>query len=371
MADVTALGKRACPDCGGEMEWNAGKQALVCPYCGFVPSVQPGAADENAPIAEHDLEQALAQAGSGARGYGTETQSVKCQSCHAISVFEPGRAAQRCEFCGSPSVVAYSEERDPIAPESILPVKLAETEVRDRLREWYRTRWFAPDRLKTAALTDTLHGVYLPYWTFDAQAFAQWSAEAGYYYYTTVSSRDAQGRETTTRVRHVRWVPAAGSLQHFFDDTLIAGTVGVAPKLLQQVEPFPTTTALQPYDPGFVRGWVVERYQIDLRQAASRSEARMMDELKALCAREVPGDTHRNLDVSAQFAERTFKHVLVPVWLVSYDFHGKAFQVLVNGYTGTIAGERPISWLKVFFYVVIPALLVLGALGYWKMNQYR
>ena len=56
---------------------------------------------------------------------------------------------------------------------------------------------------------------------------------------------------------------------------------------------------------------------------------------------------------------RTFKHILVPVWLVTYTFGPKTFQVLVNGYTGTTAGDRPVSWVKVFFYIVIPAILLL------------
>ena len=58
-------------------------------------------------------------------------------------------------------------------------------QVRDSLRRWYGSRWFAPNMLKTAALTDTAKGLYIPYWTFDAQVHADWTAESGYYYYET------------------------------------------------------------------------------------------------------------------------------------------------------------------------------------------
>ena len=37
----------------------------------------------------------------------------------------------------------------------------------------------------------------------------------------------------------------------------------------------------------------------------------------------------------------------------------ETFQVLVNGYTGSTAGDRPVSWVKVFFYIMIPAILML------------
>src|SRR5690606_8853819 len=211
----------------------------------------------------------------------------------------------------------------------------------------------------SAALTDTLHGVYLPYWTFDAHAAAQWWAEAGYYYYTTASYRDANGNMQTRQVQHVRWEPASGSLQHFFDDELVPGTVGVHPKLLRQVEPFPTTTDLKPYSPEFVRGWTVERYQVDLSKAAKLNEQDMDDQLRNMCAREVPGDTQRNLQVQRQYSGRTFKHTLVPVWLVGYTYGSKTYQIVANGYTGQIAGERPYSWVKITFAVLAVILLLM------------
>jgi hypothetical protein len=292
------------------------------------------------------------------RGWQEKKISVKCQSCQAISVFDPERAAQRCEFCGSPALAPYEETRDPIRPESVLPFRLAESQVRDGIRLWYGSRWFAPNRLKSAALTDTVKGVYLPYWTFDARAHAWWTAESGYHYYVTETYRDTNGNQQTRRVQKTRWEPSSGELDHFFDDTLVAASVGAHQGLLGKIEPFPTRTDLKPYDPAFVRGWIVERYQIDLTQAAGMSEDKMERELYNLCARQVPGDTHRDLRVNAKYSDRTFKHVLLPVWVLSYTYGSKSFQVLVNGYTGAVAGERPYSWVKITLAVVTVLLLV-------------
>jgi hypothetical protein len=338
------------------MEWIAAKQALACPYCGFIPKEQPKATATG--IAERDLETALSGTGDDRRGYGLQTVKVKCQSCNAITVFEASRAARRCDFCASPSVMPYQETRDAITPESLLPVKLDATRVRDTVKHWVRSRWFAPDALKSGALTDTLSAIYVPYWTFDASAHADWTALSGDYYYTTETYRDSNGQMRQRQVRHVRWYPTSGSLDHFFDDNLVPGTVGVRMDLLHKVEPFPTKE-LKPYDPAFVRGWTVERYQVDLRKASELNRGQMDQEMVRLCAGQVPGDTHQNLQVQSVYAERTFKHILVPVWLVNYTFGSKTFQVLVNGYTGNTAGDRPFSWLKVFFYIVLPAIFLL------------
>src|SRR5688572_4496149 len=354
--EAVAREKFACPACGAEAHWNPSKQALVCPFCGTT-SPMDAPPDAAGGVKEHDLVTALRELPDEKRGWKSEKVSVRCQSCQAISVFDRGQVAQRCEFCGSAQIVPYEQVKPPISPESVLPFVLDQTKVRDDLRRWYKTRWFAPNRLKTAALTDTLHGVYVPYWTFDARVHAHWTAESGYHYYTTETYRDAQGRTQTRRVRHTRWEQSSGQLGHFFDDELVPASRGIHGKLLAKIEPFPTKE-LTPYAPSYVSGWTVEQYQLDLVGAAQHSRARMEDKVRAMCASQVPGDTHRNLQVRSQFTQQTFKHTLLPVWFVTYNYGAKTFQVLLNGVSGQVAGEHPLSFWKIFFLGIFIALVV-------------
>ncbi len=84
------------------------------------------------------------------------------------------------------------------------------------------------------------------------------------------------------------------------------------------------------------------------------AKERMGGELHKLCAREIPGDTHRNLAIQPEFSRQTFKHILLPAWLASFRFRKKVYQVLINGCTGEVAGFYPKSWWKI-------VLAVLGA----------
>jgi Zn finger protein HypA/HybF involved in hydrogenase expression len=358
MSELTARQKFACPSCGGEAQWNPAKQALVCPYCGTVAPAELGAGGE-VMIKENDLISALRNVDTDHRGWARETTSVKCQSCQAITVFDPKHVSKRCDFCGSSALIPVEAQTAPIRPESLLEFKIPETTVRDKVRQWYGSRWFAPNALKSRALTDTVHGVYLPYWTFDAQVHADWTAESGYYYYETETFRDSEGRTQTRQVRHTRWVPSSGSLDHFFDDELVAASKGVPVELLRQIEPFPTTEDLKPYDPGFLSGWVVEQYQIDLVAAAQNSREIMDRKTQQMCASEVPGDTHRSLDVHTDYSGQTFKHVLLPVWILAYTYGSERYQLVVNGYTGAIAGKHPISWVKIML-LILAILIVIG-----------
>ncbi len=113
--------------------------------------------------------------------------------------------------------------------------------------------------------------------------------------------------------------------------------------------------ALKPYDAGFVAGWIVERYQIDLVAAAQRARDEMDAKVRVLCGQQVQGDTFRNLEVRADYSVQTFKHILAPIWFLSYNYGARAFQCVMNGVTGAIRGEYPKSPWKV-------ALLVLAIL---------
>lgn len=356
---VAAREKFACPACGGEAVWNPARSALVCPFCG---TVSPAHIDAAGAIVEHDLVAALRAIPDDARLDATARQ-VRCQSCNAISMLDPARQAQNCPFCGAAQLVPYTETKPAFRPEAVLPFTVAETSARDGIRAWYGRLWLAPSALKRNALTDTVRGVYLPYWTFDAHVEADWSAEAGHYYYESETVY-VNGQPRVRQVQRVRWEPAAGHVSHFFDDDLVCASVGVDSGLVRGVEPFPTHD-VKPYDAAYVAGWVVERYQIDLVGAAQRARATMDAKLNALCAAQVPGDTYRNLSVRADYSQQTFKHILAPVWLLTYTYGARRFQCVMNGVTGAIRGQYPKSPWKIALLVlaIIVVVVIVSIVG--------
>ncbi|HYG23281.1 MAG TPA: zinc ribbon domain-containing protein [Verrucomicrobiae bacterium] len=356
MQNAVAHKKFTCPACGAEAQWNPDKKALVCPFCGTTsPAHVELTSSGEETIVEHDLVATLRGVPDEQRGWQAAKTCVRCQSCQAISVFDAERVGQRCDFCGSSALVPYEEIKESFRPESLLPMKVSENQVRDAIRKWYGTRWFAPNRLKRSALTDTVMGAYIPYWTFDAHVDADWTADSGYYYYETEHYTDAQGKRQSRRVRKVRWIPSAGSVKHAFDDQLVCASRGVPPDLLHRIEPFPTRD-LVPYKPGFLSGWVVERYQIDLVAGAKAARDAMDAAMRQLCSAQVPGDTQRNLRVNSDYSQQTFKHILVPIWLLTYNYGRRNYKVLINGVTCSIAGNYPKSWVKILLLILAIAV---------------
>jgi hypothetical protein len=244
---TVALSKFACPACGGEATWNPSRQKLVCPFCG---TESPAREDSGGAIVEHDLVAALRGIGDDVHGWQAERRQVKCRSCNAISVLDPSRQAQNCEFCGSAQLVPYDEKKPAFRPESVLPFKISESVARERIRARYGKLWLAPSALARKALTDSVRGIYLPYWTFDAKRRRR--VGGGSRPLLQTETFEQNGRVQTHQVQHVRWEPAAGRFQQAFDDDLVCASVGIHADLLRGIEPFrrssssPTTPDTSP-----------------------------------------------------------------------------------------------------------------------------
>lgn len=370
--------KYPCPQCNAELVYSAAKQRMVCSFCGYEAPVEEAGSmtevhtqvqvDESTveSVQEHDLSEGLSAA-SAEQGWGTETRSFKCNSCNATIAVETNVTATVCPFCGSHHVLAIEQSTRVIKPESVLPFQVDQKTAIAKFRTWLGRGWFRPNAVKAIARNAEarVQGVYLPFWTFDANTLSRWQAEAGHYYYVTERyTANVNGRrETRTRrVRKVRWEPAAGTHTEFFDDVLVYATRSVSERILERIYPFDTSQVL-PYRPQFLAGWRAEEYQIGLQEAWEIGQKTIRDRLQQSCAREIPGDTYRNLRVQTRFSDESFKHTLLPVWLASYRYNNKVYNFMVNGQTGQVRGEAPISWWKVLLTVLIVLALLACIFG--------
>jgi uncharacterized Zn finger protein (UPF0148 family) len=370
MSTGAIVHKFPCPSCGAEMDFDAQSGTLTCAHCGHTATIPT---TEQA-IQEHDLQAALKEMMTTPHetGYGDNKRSIKCESCGAINTVDANVISTECAFCGSNQVVPQDQVTQVVKPESLLPFQVDRAKAVTLFRTWLGRGFFRPTPVKKIAqqADARLQGVYLPFWTFDAYTSSWWQAEAGYYYYETETywDRDAEGKQVqrTRQVQKIRWKPASGFLPLSFDDVLVPATQNVEQGMIERIYPF-DTQALVSYDPGFLSGWGAEAYTVDLRAAWEEGQKTIQEQVRQACAQQVPGDTYRNLSVNTAFSNMTYKHVLFPVWIASYRYRDKVYQFLVNGQTGEVQGQAPISWIRVVLVILVVVIVV--AVLVWLFSQ--
>ena len=320
-------------------------------------------------VVEKDLAAALSDTGK-AHGYGREMKAVACKSCGATTNVDPTVAATECPFCASPQVLEQKVDPNLIQPESVIPFQLTQDQAYENYRKWLGKGFFRPKDVLQSSGASQIHGVYLPFWTFDAHADSRWTAESGYHYYETehyTATENGKSVRKTRQVQKTRWQPSSGSHSDNYDDVLVTGSTSGDQGILRAVSKF-ETGKLVAYKPEFLSGWAAEAYRIPLADAWVKGQENIRGDERGKCARQVPGDTHRNLNVRTQLSKSTFKHVLLPLFLANYRYNTKLYHFMVNGQTGAVQGQAPVDWIKVLIVVVI-VLAILGVIAYFVLSQ--
>lgn len=346
-----------CENCGANMVFDAKTGKLACPFCGHAQEVAAAGAVE-----ERSYEEFLQKGMQNLQPMARDAMQVGCDSCGAIVNFTPPETARNCDFCGA-KIIAQPKSADPlVAPEGVLPFSITDRQANESYKAWLASLWFAPSKLKHLAQADKMSSIYIPYWTYDAHAASDYAGERGEYYY--VSETYTENGETKSRqVRRTNWYSAAGRVERQFDDVCIPATKSLPQKYIENLEPW-DLHELKSYEPAFLSGHKAQTYQIALDEGFEFFKTRAYSVIHEDARADIGGDEQRVHNIETQYANVTFKHLLLPIYAGAYNFGGKVFQIVVNGRTGEVQGERPYSWLKIaaLVAVIIVLIVILAAI---------
>jgi DNA-directed RNA polymerase subunit RPC12/RpoP len=351
-----------CAQCGAQLRYAPGQTSLTCDHCGHVQSIAPEAPRRRAKaLQELDLAKGLRD--ELADGEMVEVRTTSCPNCGAKVEITGATYATECPFCDTPVVLDTGSERH-IKPQALVPFVLTEPEARKAMIGWMGSLWFAPGTLlEYARKGRALNGVYVPFWTFDADTASRYTGERGEYYYETRSVQiRVNGRMETRQeqVRRTRWYSTSGRVSRDFDDMLVMASRSLPERLGNELTPW-DLGALTPYSPEFLAGFQAEGYTVTLADGHAEARGRMADVIQSDVRQDIGGDEQRVHSVDTDWSDESFKHILLPVWMAAYKYNGKSYRFLVNGQTGEVQGERPWSIWKIASLVIIVAVLILGA----------
>ena len=333
-----------CPRCGANTAYSIADGGLTCTYCGYHEApVQPpvGKRAEGFEFTVEVVERA-------ARGWGVERKELACQNCGARTTLPAESLSHTCPFCTSNKVVQRQAPQDELRPRFLVPFKIEQDAVRNSARSWLGSSWMTPRGLNQAASRAEFVAIYLPAWSFDLAANGKWRAEVGY-------KNDDD----------IKWRWKNGKVTRNFTNHLVSGTSRITPGLLGQIWDFQLAD-LAAYEPSFLAGFQAQAYDVKLEPAWETARGdireRTREDARKQALEPAKAKKLRNFTLAVDFADEEWRYLLLPFYLAAYQHNGKPYQIVVNGQTGSISGQRPADWRRIGALVAL--LLAAGPLLY-------
>ena len=353
--DAPAPRGKPCEACGTPIE----PLDKFCPACGTAnPDYQAPAAKQASP------EIVDAEAVEKPESELLEQKHFRCETCGAEVATDPDQRSYTCPFCDSTYVVELPQrETGRQQPEFVIGFAITPEEAQAKFKAWLADNgWYRPGDLKTSAVLDKMKGVYLPFWSFSMRADSSWQASIGEHWYRTetYTTTDSKGNtETHTRqVQETEWYPLAGRHHHYYSGYLVSGSKGLPQDQALRVQPY-QLPALKRYAAWFLAGWFAEEYSVARERALEISQQEFYNREQSNVAAFLPGDTHRSLSVSTNFSQVNSDLCLLPMYIASYKYQDKLYRLLMNGQTGRMAGDKPVSWQRITILVVVILVVLL------------
>ena len=366
-AKPEGIKKFPCRNCGGPLLFVPGATHLRCPYCHSENDI-PADPKDNDFLKEHDF---LATLEEENRKQEQETDAplaaaIHCDNCGAETTISPDRTSDKCPYCGSPMTM-QNRFTCKLNVQALLPFVIDSEKALAIYQNWLSSRWFAPnDFIRRATREEAMSGIYMPYWTYDADTKTWYRGQRGDAYYTTEQVAVTRSGKTvyeTRQVKRIRWTPVSGQVSVFFDDVLVPASRSLPVHLQDKLKPWKLDN-LKPFRYEFLSGFVTEAYQVGLKDGFDDAKKRMAPAIDGAIRSDIGGEEQRIDHQESRYSKVTFKHILLPLWLSAYSYGGVTYRFSVNAQTGEASGDRPWSFWKIAAAVAV-GLTAIGAFLYF------
>jgi len=351
-----------CAACGGQLNFDIGSQKLRCPSCGNYYDI----AAPNTPVRSRELRGAMQQLRElQQRQDGpnvTGMREVKCQNCGGTTEFAGSLTATKCPYCATPiqrDDVHNAPARLPV--DGLVPFQVDEKQARDLIEKWVTKRWFAPTNFKKYREIGAFSSLYTAYFTYDANTDTQYEGERGEDYEVRVGTDDDGDPIYATETM---WYRVSGQVNNNFVDlpVLANDSETLNRKRIKTLEPWPVEQA-RTYSGEFVAGHLCRTYDKDAEQALPEAQQEMQKAVEQTVRSDIGGDRQRIHQLNTTWNYLGFKHLLLPLWLLTVMYSNRPFQVAINGLTGEVAGDRPWSKVKLAIAITIAVLVVITVIA--------
>lgn len=324
-----------CPSCGSDMTFDPKSGGLSCQSCGEHENIETYPEQLITTIFSED-----------------EAKEYHCENCGAVLLTLAETTATSCSFCGAGVVIA-DRLSGHLAPAKVILFTISKEEAIKSFKKWCQNGLLTPKGFMNADRIKSVTGMYVPFWLFDLNSKVQVRAvgtkvrtyTSGDYIYTETKYYDV------FRDINLNYVKIPVDASEKMNDELMDR---LEPYLYDQLKDFKT-----PY----LAGYIAEKYNYTDEELLPRAQDKISGYVDSYISSTL--SNYHSIDYKDKKIDtKNVKsdYALLPVWMVSYDYNQSEHIFAMNGQTGKVVGEPPISKEKVvtwFSGIALGILLVL------------
>jgi len=349
---ATQITNYQCPSCTGPLQFSATTGKLECEYCGSGYSVEE---IEKLYEEKNEKAEAVAQAAATAEEWNEESmRAYICPSCGAELLCDLTTAATACPYCGNPTVVP-GQFADVQKPDYVIPFAVEKDAAVAALKNHYKGKILLPSSFAKDSHLEEVKGVYVPFWLYDGDA------EANVVFRATRSRVHTTPNERVTTTEYYR-VERAGTVN--FEKVPVDGSTKIPDGHMDAIEPY-DYGKMESFSMAYLPGFLADKYDQDADSCAQRVQDRCRNSAVAALESTVTGYDGSNIEqADVKVRRRNVSYALLPVWLLSTRWQDKNYLFAMNGQTGKLVGDLPVSKgrLALLFAGLFAVLAVLGSL---------
>ncbi|MEZ6105497.1 MAG: hypothetical protein R3B96_05140 [Pirellulaceae bacterium] len=272
------------------------------------------------------------------------THVFKCRGCGASMSYDAASQALRCPFCGS-GELERNQDQLSVSPKFVVPATVGQAQAEAALRKWLGSSFWRPSDLAASAVVRNMSLVYVPFWVFRANTYTYWTADS------SVTPRSASGD----------WVPVTGHHRSQYAGLLVGASSVLATGEIRGIEPYDFSQAV-PVESFDLDAVTYEQFRVPRKYA--RPFARNgFEQWEAESCKQYVAGRCRNMKVNIRFESMASDPVLLPCWIMAYQYKGQVYRFLLNGQTGKPTGTAPTSYWKIALVLGGVAAAILGGLA--------
>ena len=369
-----------CPACTGPLHFDGKIGKLKCDYCGGTYTVEEAkayyesknkeaaAADlsEKNREAERKAEAAGNVAAAGAEqetgGWGADAvhmRAYSCTSCGADLLCDDTTAASSCPYCGNPTIIPGKfDGKD--RPDYVIPFKVEKKEAVEALKGYYKGRFLLPGSFVSGNHIEEIKGVYVPFWMFSGEVSSDMQFDAR----KIQKTRSGDTETTTTEYYDVK---RSGKLK--FHQIPVDAATKMPDDLMDSIEPF-DYKGLKPFAMEYLPGYMANKYDVSKEICRERAHERAVNTTHSAIRNTVKN--YESVNTVAHKDEVTgqkTEYGMLPVWLLNTKWEGKDFLFAMNGQSGKMTGDLPVSKGKLAGIAAAVFAVIFALMNFVVLHQ--